>query len=452
MSNPNKCWGVRLNEGHSPANLKTLYFSAFCVISLAVAANVLQPYILTTFLELRASQHGTASGLIMLAAETTILLTVGAWGVLSDKTGRRAIYVIGILIMALGFGLTPLSRSLGALVGMRCIYTAGISAATGMFATVVADYVVNEDRGKANAFIGVMSGLGASLGAMFVGRLPQIYAEKLGQDGQTAGWSAYMTVVGICVVTAIVLRLGLKGGVAHGVSKRVPFVQVAKEGIEAAKRDMGVTLAYTAAFVTRADLLVASVFFPLWMSKHYQETIQGERTLDAIDQACQQGVAAGGMLMGIVGGGGLLIAPFLGIMADRINRVSALMVGLLLNVIGYGLVFFVDDPTGVFIKIAAVTVGFGQVGGTITAQVLIQQHAIPKFRGSIIGLFSVCGAAGIMVTVFIGGKLFDAVSPNAAFLLLSGFNLAVLILAIILKPKITPPDFGDDDGGAFAAH
>ena len=326
------------------------------------------------------------------------------------------------------------------LIGFRGLYSIGSAATTGMMTTVVADYVINEDRGKATAIMGVFIGLGATTGAMVIGRLPQFYSKVQNQDGITAGWSSYLTVTVICVVLAIVMRLGLKGGVQESESARIGFLDKVNEGLASAKRDAGVALSYAAAFVTRADNIVAGLFFPLWLSKYYQAGLAEGATVEAIDAACAKGIASGGLLIGIVGGGSLIFAPIIGILCDRINRVTALAIGLSMNVVGYGLIFFIEDPTSAFMKIAAVIVGFGQTGGVIASQVLIQQQAIPKYRGSIIGFFGMCGAFGIMVISWTGGKLFDVISEQSPFVLIAALNLVVIILALVLKSRIRTPD------------
>ena len=54
-----------------------------------------------------------------------------------------------------------------------------------------------------------------------------------------------------------------------------------------------------------------------------------------------------------------------------------------------------------------VLIGMGQVSGVITSQVLIQQQAPAAQRGSIIGLFGLAGAVGILFCSYLGGMLFD---------------------------------------------
>ena len=101
MNNSIRFMGTGLNRGVSKSNLLTFYFSAFFIIMMAVSCNVLQPYILTTFLNIRLSEHGSATGNIALIGEIVLFLAVLVWGVLSDRTGRRFVLFMGFLIVGL---------------------------------------------------------------------------------------------------------------------------------------------------------------------------------------------------------------------------------------------------------------------------------------------------------------------------------------------------------------
>jgi MFS family permease len=190
------------------------------------------------------------------------------------------------------------------------------------------------------------------------------------------------------------------------------------------------------------------LYLPLWLSKFYQGKIEATATMAAnspeylalLEEASRQGIAKGGAILGLIGGAGLLFAPVIGILCDKINRVSALAFGLSFNFVGYGLIFFVADPTGPLMYIAAVIIGCGSVGGTIAAQVMIQQQAKPALRGSIIGFFGMCGALGIMIMCWAGGYIFDAISEQSPFVVLGALNLCVFILALALKSRIKAPE------------
>jgi MFS family permease len=329
-------------------------------------------------------------------------------------------------------------------MGARAIFAAGIAGATAMLSTLAADYVVNESRGKANAIMGVMNGLGAMAAALGMAKLPSVFLQA-GQDGISAGRNTAYIAAGLCVTVALLLQWGLKEkGGEHAAGERIPFLEMASESVRAAKEDPGVVLGYMSAFVARADLAVAGTFFPLWMTTHAAEQLTKAGVDPSLlgglmDEAASRGIKDGGILVAIAGGCGLLFAPAIGILCDRINRVNALMIGLSMNVVGYGLTFFIVDPSSGLMKVAAAIIGFGQVGGVISSQVLIQEQAPAKYRGSVIGAFGASGAAGIMFCLFAGGKLFDAWRGAGPFVLLAALNFIVIAFAWMMKARIAAP-------------
>jgi MFS family permease len=84
-------------------------------------------------------------------------------------------------------------------------------------------------------------------------------------------------------------------------------------------------------------------------------------------------------------------------------------------------------------------IGFGQVSGAITTQVLVQQHAPEHIRGSVIGMFGVCGGVGIMVATWMGGIAFDSWAEQSPFVVLGIANGVVAIVAIALHRRIGAP-------------
>ncbi len=447
MAEQRRFWGSGLNPGVAPKHLFHFYLAAFFTIMMAVAFSALQPYLLQQFLRLPIREHGTASGKLAFASEIVLIALLGVWGIWSDRLGRRAVYVAGFVIMAIGLALTPLTRTLTGLMCARGVFAVGLAATTAMLATLVADYVVNENRGKANAIMGIMNGLGAMTAALVLAKLPSIFVQA-GQDGIAAGTSTAWLTAGLCVAIAALLRLGLRGqGGERVTEQRLPFTKMAAEGVRAARQDTGVMLSYLSAFVARADLAVAGTFFPLWMTTHYTAHVSAVGVSPAqlallTDAATSQGIKAGGILIAIAGGAALFFAPVIGILCDRINRVHALVIGLGMNVLGYGLVFFVTDPTTTLMRVAAAVIGCGQVGGVIASQVLIQQQAPAQFRGSVVGAFGACGAAGIMFCVAVGGLLFDGWRGAGPFVLLSALNLGVIGVAVLVRSRVKTPAEG----------
>ena len=112
------------------------------------------------------------SGNLAFVAEIVILVSIGGWGTLSDKIGRRVVFSAGFLIMAIALLLYPGVTTVPVLFLYRALFALGSSAATTMIATVVADYAINEDRGKASGLQGVGNGIGAMLTVFVVLQLP----------------------------------------------------------------------------------------------------------------------------------------------------------------------------------------------------------------------------------------------------------------------------------------
>ena len=88
-------------------------------------------------------------------------------------------------LIGVGFAITPLAKNVYMLYAFRSVYAIGAAAATGMLATIIADYAVNADRGKATGVMGLMNGMGAGMCAVFLAKLPGAYV-GMGLDGPPA--------------------------------------------------------------------------------------------------------------------------------------------------------------------------------------------------------------------------------------------------------------------------
>ena len=90
--------------------------------------------------------------------------------------------------------------------------------------------------------------------------------------------------------------------------------------------------------------------------------------------------AKAGMMFGIVNFCALLGAPVFGIITDRINHITALVITLGIGVIGYGGTYFVSDPFGATMIVCAVFIGLAEVGCIITSGVLINDRSPEEVR------------------------------------------------------------------------
>ena len=131
----------------------------------------------------------------------------------------------------------------------------------------------------------------------------------------------------------------------------------------------------------------------------------------------------------------LFISPLIGILNDRINRVTALVIGMGLAAIGYILFGLQENPfVGSWIAIALI-LGVGQVAAILAGTTLVGQEADPKISGSTLGVWSFCGALGTMMGSLLGGILFDVWMPGAPFLFMGAANFLVMSAALYVRIK-----------------
>ena len=419
---------VRLMPGVTRTHTLAYLWAAFVSIGVFTYATALQPYLLEVNIGVPVAQRGGISGDLQFWAEIVTLLLVGVFGAWSDRAGRRVVYVFGFLVTGLAYAAFPFADDTGQLLIYRLIFAVGVAALSGMLATVLADYPVDADRGKLTGISFVLNALGALLFFAVLSRLPQAY-QAAGFSESGAGAAAYLSIAAVCLVSALVM-LALKPGRPDQVTKREPVLQLLRMGLAAGRRPR-IALAYAASFAARADLVIVALFLSLW--------VQASAIADGATAA--EALAKQGALFGIVQGSAMLWAPFFGWLADRIDRVTLMVLATVLSVIGYGWMGFTPDPAASAAAFgAAVMLGIGQTSGILASQVLIAQEAPGPIRGAVIGMVGFFGALGILAISKIGGIAYDAWRPGAPFIIMSVANVALLVFALYVRFTARPPE------------
>ncbi|WP_428821008.1 MFS transporter [Microbulbifer sp. MCCC 1A16149] len=416
--------GLNLAENVSGPNVLTFYFACLAAIMFASFIPQSQPFLLTEFLGIPQERHGMVSGLLNFWAEIAIIIAVAIFGPLSDRFGRRPVTGLGFLLMSAGIALYPHATTIGELLAMRLAYAVGLAAVTTTIVALVADYVQDESRGRATGLQGVMNGVGAMICVFLLLQLPAIL-QRGGATAHEAGIQTYSLVAAISFVTGLLMLIGLKPGARAPSEHSESLLVIARNGLHAA-RDPRIALAYGASFVARGNLMIVGTFFTLWVT-NYGTAEMGMSRADALARA--------GMIVGIAQGCALLGAPLFGIMADKITRVRALIIALLISAIGYGSTIFITDPFTPGMILCAVLIGLGEIGCIITSGVLVAQQAPESHRGAVIGFFTLSGAVGILVASVVGGYLFDAWRASGPFVFFSIVAALVLVWAIILERR-----------------
>ena len=436
---PARLGPIELAPGVSRGNLLCFLFASFVTIGLFTYLTLLTPFILRVNLGLPEEQQGIVSGQLQFSQEIIILLVIGLWGALSDRVGRRAVFIAGFAILALAFALYPFASSVPELISYRLVYGVGLAAASAMLATVLADYPAERSRGTLIGFSFFLNGLGSVFFFIGLSKLPDLYSAQ-GADELWSGRLSYLTVAAIALVSAFVM-IGLRPGLPAQREEKPPLARLLVEGVRAA-RNPRIALAYGSAFAARADLAMVTLFLSLWVVQ--QATANG--------LSAGQATAAAGLVIGISQGVATLFAPVLGVWGDRLNRVTVMVIAFGIAAVGYGWTAMISDWTSLdMVSIPALVVlGMGLSGAILASTLLLGQEAQAELRGSIFGLQAFCGAMGILVIAIGGGWMFDNIGPWAPFAAMGALNGLICLFACIVR--VVSPGPAGQPGAPAAIH
>ncbi len=411
---------LRMVPGVSAKNLFGLFFASFFGIATMSFINASQPYVLTEMLNIPLNEQGTLTGNLTVVQEICLLLLLGPIGALSDKIGRRPLYVAAFLLLGLAYFLYPLAGSILTLFLFRMVFAAGAANNIVMLPAVANDYPQEGCRAKMLATCFIFNGLGlVIILAVFKG-LPVRFAD-LGFDPVWVGRYWLWVMSGLCLFIAVIIGLTLKPGAPRQLKKREPMLATFKIGIRAA-RSGRIALAYAAASVSRGDMSVMSAFFTLWLTQEGMR--QGMPSAEAARTALTFYL--------IVQGATLPWAPIAGYILDRIDRLYGLAIAMFIAGTGYASLWFLDNPIGSGMYICAALIGMGEMTANLAATSMIGKEAPERGRGAVLGMWSFCGALGILTVAIVGGYLFDNVSQVGPFMFVAAANILLLFWSVFL--------------------
>ncbi|KAI9735663.1 MAG: hypothetical protein M1834_001679 [Cirrosporium novae-zelandiae] len=249
-------------------------------------------------------------------------------------------------------------------------------------------------------------------------------------------------------------------------------------------------LGYLGGFIARASSVGISLFIPLYVNSYFISSgLCSDGTSGSpgdIKQNCRRAYVLAAELTGVSQLVALICAPIFGYCFDRYSRhnfplVFAASVGIM-GYVAFGLLPS-PEPTGehgspaVFLFVAMM--GASQIGAIVCSLSLLSQgvqgsmekeidvdvmetetDGFPEtdgdlgeesdedasllghskavqtrsshhhLKGSIAGVYSLCGGAGILLLTKLGGLLFDKLSPGSPFFILAIFN-GILLLASV---------------------
>lgn len=271
---------------------------------------------------------------------------------------------------------------------------------------------------------------------------------------------------------------------------RLPYWKQLTTALLLGFRNRSIGLGYVGGFVARASSVGISLFIPLAVNHYYRVSGLCNETnepgpgsgLGDIKKACPRAYIVASILTGVSQLVALCAAPAFGFLTDKSRRYNfPLLAAALLGVIGYLAFALLPSPqfqgpdgnAGVFVVMALI--GISQIGAIVCSLavlsngilwVSIDDQALNKIpddhnvgrgedngetdenqplltrsvdrrlehlshlKGSIAGVYSLYGGAGILLLTKLGGLLFDKLSPSTPFYIMVAFNGILFVVGI----------------------
>jgi len=415
--------------GWALGNAITVWIASFLTIGLAAFMSFLQPYLLNEVLHIAVAEQGRLTGNLGFLQEVIVIALASIVGAWSDRVGRRRVYCLGLGLMAAGLVIYPFAGNQTELVLYRIAFAMGVAIAPLMLSACVVDAIQEKTRGKWVASNNLLQGLGVVAMAAGLANLPLWFVDR-GAEAVSAGRYAYWTAASIAMLAAGVIAVGLPRTIPRPAAPGQPglwtrIVHAARLGAARPR----LAIAYGGAFIGRGDFVVIGAFFSLWIT---QAGIAAGMTPAA-------SLARGGMLFGILQMAGMGWAFFMGVIADRVDRVTGVCIAFGLAAVSYLLLGQAGDPFEPGFIPIAIFAGIGEISVIVATGALLGQEAPPEERGPIVGLFNTSGGLGILFATGAGGYVFDHFGPTAPFTMMAILNAVLLAAALLVRRSAPAP-------------
>ena len=309
------------------------------------------------------------------------------FGYLSDRFGRKPLLIAGLLIFFLGSIIAANTENIIFVVIGRAFQGGGAISAVLM--AFLADSVSEDNRAKANAFVGFQIGVAFML-SLIIG---PIITSKIGLSGLF--WS-----IGLLSIVAMLIVFSLKQ------SKPINYYRLSVGAFkETLSREL-VTLDFS---VFSLHLILASGFIvmPLLIMKN-----------QIVSMADNWQLYLPAVLFSFIG-----MVPLI-IISERFKKTKYILLLSILLLIISQIVFFISDLNfSVFlITLTIFFVAFNSIEAILPS--LLSKTASPSKRGLAMGIFSTSQFLGTFIGGAIGGLIYDIYDLNSVFL----FTIFVAII------------------------
>ncbi|KAF4975837.1 hypothetical protein FZEAL_7426 [Fusarium zealandicum] len=279
---------------------------------------------------------------------------------------------------------------------------------------------------------------------------------------------------------------------SHQRRELAPYLHLMKDSVLLGFTDSRIGLGYLGGFVARASSVAISLFIPLYVNTFFigNGFCKGSPhdSSPELKEECRAAYVLSSILTGVAQLMGLLCAPVFGYLASRNSRINyPIVISTIFGIVGYTIlpqlsspeikdvdgrggtpaIFLVVSLLGIS-QIGSIVCSLGSLGRGVLAvelpravrrEALLQpdehesiddenrplmsvsadKEAVPRIRlkGSIAGVYSLCGGVAILLLTKLGGYLFDRLSNGAPFYMMAIFNAALLVATLCMDASHT---------------
>jgi DMSO/TMAO reductase YedYZ heme-binding membrane subunit len=405
-------------DDFAPTQWNIIYLLMTVGALMAALSISIQPLLLDKIFGIAFEKEGAVNADIQVVAEIVSIVCVGWFGLLSDRIGRVRIIALGFLIAVVGAAVSLLSLQVGLAFGAaglvlfyltRVLLTVGADTVQLQLSTLVGDVSSRANRPRLMGNLVFMMVFGGTM-------LAAIVMQMADYPG------------GVFLIMCLPLLAGIAGfQLTRRNLRDVAPPQPASEDDEHPLRqvwtvitsDPRMQLAFAAAFYTRADVIILSLFFSLWCIS-VSDLVGVTRTFATAHAA---------VMIGLLGLAVLAAVPLWRSFIERHSRISAFGASLSLAALGYIWLGMFANPFNWLVALPLLMVGIGHAGCFVTLQVLTVDASPKPILGAMVGAGYLVGGLGTVMLVQSGGYYFDALGPRAPFILMGTGKMLVTLYA-----------------------
>jgi len=362
---------------------------------------------------------GFTVGLLTTSFSFCQFLFAPVWGRLSDRVGRRPVLIGSLLVTGLSYLIYAGAGTLAMLFASRML--AGVAGAVLSTAQAyVADTTTRENRTKGMGLIGAAFGMGFIFGPAIGGILSR--------------WGfavpAYASA-GLALAAALFALLRLPESLPAGIRAEASARRTSRTSFRGAFRRPVVGAVLGLFFVATLCFSGMEAILALFSQRFFG---WGPHEIGYL--FAYVGVVAASMQMGIVGN-----------LARRFGERALVRAGLFLMGAAFVTAGLVPPLALFLVVMGAIAVASGLLTPSLSGLVSIATP--PEEQGGILGIYQSLGSLARAVGPFLGGLVFDVVSPGAP-LWMAGIVLFAAALAAARLPRreaVSQDGAGSDEAG-----